>query len=112
MRHLLKRPFSLPKADGLAVSARVEVRPRPDPLGWLAEELGVVDRHSVWQWVLFYLFILQIVPHALKLPPETRFLSCWFELLACYFQSQCGFYWQAFRSCAGFGSGYFLFCRQ
>ena len=52
MRHLLKRPFSLPKADGLAASARVEVRPRPDPLGWLAEELGVVDRHSVWQWVL------------------------------------------------------------
>ncbi|RFC38363.1 MAG: cellulose synthase (UDP-forming) [Candidatus Nitrotoga sp. LAW] len=52
MRHLLKRPFSLPKADGLAASARVEVRPRPDPLGWLAEELGVVDRRSVWQWVL------------------------------------------------------------
>ncbi|MEQ1583400.1 MAG: hypothetical protein ABL875_04950, partial [Candidatus Nitrotoga sp.] len=52
MRHLLKRPFSLPKADGRTASARVEVRPRPDLLGWLAEELGVVDRHSVWQWVL------------------------------------------------------------
>ena len=98
-------------------------------MGWLHQpvwKLGHVLIHWAgwlknWGWLIgivsgsgccLYLFILQIVPHALKLPPETRFLSCWSKLLACYFQSQCGLYWQAFGPCAGFGSGYFLFCRQ
>ena len=40
----------------LAESARLEVSSCPDPLGWLAAELGVVDKRSVWQW-MHYLFI-------------------------------------------------------
>ena len=52
----LKRLFWLPKADELAESARLEVSSCPDPLGWLAAELGVVDKRSVWQW-MHYLFI-------------------------------------------------------
>ena len=48
----LKRLFWLPKADELAASAQLEVGSCPDPLRWLAEELGVVDRRSVWQWML------------------------------------------------------------
>ncbi|BBJ22958.1 UDP-forming cellulose synthase catalytic subunit [Candidatus Nitrotoga sp. AM1P] len=52
----LKRLFWLPHADELTELAHSEIRSRLDPLDWLAEKLGVVDKRSVWQWLL-YLFV-------------------------------------------------------
>jgi len=51
----LKRLFWLPNSDELAASVQLQGSSRPDPLGWLAEKLGVVDKRSVRQWML-YLF--------------------------------------------------------
>ncbi|MDP1680038.1 MAG: UDP-forming cellulose synthase catalytic subunit [Candidatus Nitrotoga sp.] len=72
----LKRLFWLPKADELAELAYLEVRERPDPLGWLAEQLGVVDKRSVWQWVL-HLFIY---PPGRAARTETSFWSAFLAL--------------------------------
>ena len=72
----LKRLFWLPNADELAASARREVRSRPDLLGCLAEELGVVDKRSVRQWML-YLFIF---PPGRAARTETSFWSTFLAL--------------------------------
>ena len=72
----LKRLFWLPNADELAASARLEVRSRPDPLDWLAEELGVIDKRSVRQWML-YLFIF---PPGRPAHTETSFWTTFLAL--------------------------------
>ena len=80
----LKR-FWLPKAGELAEPARLELGSRPDPLAWLAKELGVTDRYSVWQWVL-YLFIYPTdnVTHT-KIASKSTFLALPIQIIGLLF---------------------------